>query len=99
MLNTSYSRFRRVVGVLFYSLVSLLTILAVGLAIFNTPGLETRASFFWLALFGALLQLITIWYLYYATEVPSFARNAIYGCIMLANLWLCLFMFSLKPMP
>lgn len=98
ILNKSYSRFRRVSGVIFYSLVSLLTVFAVGFVIFTIPGLETRESFFWLALFGAVLQLIIIGYLYYSVDVPSFARNAIYGCIMLGNMWLCLFMFSLKPL-
>ncbi len=98
LLNKSFSRFRLVSGVFFYSLVSLITLLAVGFIIFTVPELKEKQFIFWLALPSAIAQLTVIWYLYYSTNIFSFARNAIYFCIMLSNAWLCLFMFSLNPL-
>lgn len=96
LLNKNFSRFRLVSGAIFYSLASLNTLLAVGFIIFTIPELKEKQFIFWLALLGTIAQLTVIWYLYYSTSVFSFARSAIYFCLMLSNAWLSFYMFSLS---
>jgi len=95
LLNKNFSRFRLVSGVIFYSLAALTTLLAVGFIIFTIPELKEKQFIFWLALLGTIAQLTVIWYLYYSTCIFSFARSAIYFCLMLSNAWLSFFIFSL----
>ena len=97
LLNKEYSRFRLISGVIFYSVTTLVTVFAVGFIIFSVPELSQKLWIFYLAIFTGLFQLIVIWHLYYSKEIPAFARQAIYFTLMLSNMWLCLFMFSLKP--
>jgi hypothetical protein len=97
LLDTEYPYWRNVFSSAVLALLSTGAVSAWWWAYYTTPEAECHEGILYFSALWLLVQWIVIGYLYRYQDIPAFARNAIKLLVLMANVWFCLLVFSLRP--
>ncbi|MGL6162556.1 hypothetical protein [Microbulbifer sp.] len=97
LFSTETKRWRKVITVIFYSVICVLPVIAFSLIVVFEPGYDQWKAFLFMSILWVCAELVVVWYIYYSDNMPAFARGAIQLNVLIANVWFGLFIFSLNP--
>lgn len=72
------------------------TVAVFGYLCFSMPAFQCHLNYFYLSILWLIAEYTVIGYLYWYKDIPTFAREALVFFILIANIWLILFIFGLK---
>ncbi|WP_333608934.1 hypothetical protein [Arsukibacterium sp.] len=97
LLSTDYPQWRNLLSCIALVFLSTGAVLIWWYLYYTLPETECHKDVLFLSVLWLAVQWVVIGYLYWWHGTPAFARIAIKLLIMIANIWFCFFLFSLKP--
>lgn len=95
-LSTQYPKWRNILSTV---ILALLCGSTVGIFVYLVgagANMQCHKSFMWFSIFWLIVELITLGYLFFWTNIPRFARDVIRLNIVFAHIWFGLFVFGLE---
>ena len=88
-LNTDVKPLKKKISALFYSLMCLLSIVALFVSLQYAPNdkKEFLLNIFAVSLIWLISELLLIWFFYKSNDIPMYARSAFGFIIAFSNLW------------
>jgi len=96
MLATNYPTWRRIASTLALAVASIGVVVCFIYLYITNSGFHCYKGFLILSIIWLTSELVAISYLFFWSNIPKFARDAIKMNIAFANIWFGLFIFSIK---
>jgi hypothetical protein len=96
MLSTNYPKWRNVASTTFLVITCVGVVGSFFYLYMTNNGLHCYTGYIGFSIVWLIVELITIAYLFFWTNIPQFARDVVKLNIAFANIWFGLFIFSIK---